>query len=159
MSAHRSVAALLGLALGLCACQTESTHPRFLTDNDRLKHVTEIAELYTQAVRWSRDDLAIEHVQPALRNAWREVFTADQRGFAFSGHQIESIDLSPEPTRVDVRVVYESYSESSLTEKRIREHQIWTFDTEARRWFVTPDLGAFEQPHSAGRSSHAPRGS
>ena len=141
------------------ACQTPSTPPKYLTDGDRRSHVTEIAEEYCAAIRWDRSDIAVEHVRPEMRNAWVELLRETQRTMAFSGFEIVGVDLSVEPTRVDVHVLYESYSATTLLQSEIREHQVWTYDAEAERWFVTPDLDAFEPSRAASSPRRAPRGS
>jgi len=135
--AHRVVAALACLLLIALLAACASKRP----DGNKLQ-----AALYdyASAIRWGELDAALSHVDPEYREA-HPLDSIERARFAqlqVSGYYVRqnSEDASGRVLQtVEIRLV----NRHTQTERTIVDQQVWRWDEEARRWWLTtgvPDL-------------------
>ena len=58
----------------------------------------------------------------------------------FTHFELESVELSDERERANVRARFGVYRPPSINERLILERQVWRYDPALGAWFLAPDL-------------------
>lgn len=137
----------LCLALG-ASLQLACAIPAILIESfgeNVMPEVDESANAYNQDVRWGRIQQAAAQMPAEQREKFVLLFDGDPGTFRFTSVEVLSaIPKGIDGREVDVLVAWEFYNPPALTERKLRQKQIWRFLELERRWEVTPDLAVFE---------------
>ncbi len=146
------VAATLCVGI-LAGCGAASWNPDYLLPSNRQAMVRERAESYTQSLRWGRLNEAIAFVIQEKQPAFKELLEQADPPYRFTSAEIESVKLGDVRSVVKVVVSYELYRPPSISERSVRETQIWHYVAERREWFVEPQLSVFDAASKNGVGS------
>ena len=134
---------LIGVAFSMTGCLGWLNLGHRL-QGEREWRVEEAIEAYNANLRWGRTEVAVKRVSPAARAAFIEFLNDESVSVQFTGYDVGSIEHGSDRDRVEVWVSFQLYRPPSLHERTVVEHQIWSYDHESRRWYLTPDLGLYE---------------
>jgi hypothetical protein len=101
---------------------------------------------YAAAVRWNDFDAAWAFVDPAVRverplsDVERERF----RQIQVTGYDLRSRTVSPDGLLLEQVVEIRLVNRHTQVERVMTDHQRWTYDAEAKRWWLTSGLPDFD---------------
>ena len=134
MTLRRFLFALpLSLALASCATNPDAPPPR-------PPDVDDTAKAYNDDVRWGRYYEASAQLPAEQRDAFMKLLDDKMRPYRFTSVDLLQATPSDDGAKVEMLVSLEFYRLPSVQEQKVQQRQVWTYDREARRWFVAPDL-------------------
>jgi hypothetical protein len=139
----RRLAVLLVSMLSLASCSLGRHNPDFLIPAKRMAIVREAAESYGDNLRWGRIAVAVGMVAPESRISFLETFGDADPPLRFTSFEILTIEAGRSRDEVEVLASFRLYRPPNLTERTIREWQIWRFDPDRASWYLSPDLSLF----------------
>ena len=131
---------LLGVVLLGTACAHGRIDPTLVIRSERETKVEELAEAYGLNLRFGRVNEAARAVHPDLREDFLSAMTDPAGAPRFTHFELESVELSDERERANVRARFGVYRPPSINERLILERQIWRYDPALGAWFLAPDL-------------------
>ncbi len=138
---HTRLIPLALAALSLGGCSLGRYNPDILIPVKRVAMVREAAENYGANLRWGRLDAAVGMVEPDARTLFLVSFRDADPPVRFTSFEI--IAIQPGESRVEVEVLasFRLYRLPDITERIVRERQIWRFQRGG--WYIRPDLALF----------------
>ncbi len=137
------LALLLLSMLSLAGCSLGQHNPDFLMPAKRMAMVREVAETYGDNLRWGRIEVAVGMVAPENRVSFLATFVDADPPLRFTSFEIVTIEQGQSRHEVEVLASFRLYRPPDLIERTIREWQIWRFDRDRARWYLSPDLSLF----------------
>ncbi len=134
---------LLVSVLSLASCSLGWHNPDFLIPAKRMAMVREVAESYGNNLRWGRIAVAVGMVAPENRVSFLETFVDANPPLRFTSFEIVAIEDGQSRHEMEVLASFRLYRPPNLVERTIRERQIWRFDRNRARWYLSPDLSLF----------------
>lgn len=123
---------VLLLALLVTACASRQ----------RAGELDETLRHYGTLIRWNEFAAAADHYDPELRReqpiSRLEMDRLAQ--FQVSGYQQRGFDLGPDGKRATQLVEIRLYNVHDLTERVIMDRQVWRYDEDNERWWLTTGL-------------------
>ena len=141
MTGLRRALALIFAATAFSGC-IGFLEPDYLVPSKRVEKVRELADLYSQYLRFGRIAEAASFVRSEDRKAFLDVFMNVSSRVEFTGAEVMTVD-SLTATTVEVWTRYELFELPSIAVRSFSEKQVWHFDAMARTWRVQPDLAVF----------------
>jgi len=130
----RFLASLLLLAL-LAACMGEQR---------KMDPLEKMLSAYSAAIRWSEFDKAAAFVDPRVR-AEKPLTDLERERFKLiqvTSYEVKHKGLTPDgkfEQVVEIRLV----SKNTMRERMITDHQVWTYDEEAKQFWLSSGLPDF----------------
>lgn len=122
---------------------------------ERSKLLDETLKHYNALIRWSEYAAAADHYDPALRR--EKPITGLQMSrlaqFRVSGYDQRALNVTADGSRATQVAEIRLYNVHDLTERTIIDRQVWRYDPEAERWWLTtglPNVTAGRSPGSSG---------
>ncbi|MEE9280470.1 MAG: hypothetical protein V3V67_09875 [Myxococcota bacterium] len=137
------LAAIVLATLVLGGCALGRGHPDYLIPAKRAAIVRETAESYGDNLRWGRLQAAVGMVEPDRRAEFLAALRDANSPLRFTSFEIVAVELGTSRDEVEVLVSFRLYRLPDLTERTVRELQVWRFDPARGRWYVRPDLSLF----------------
>jgi hypothetical protein len=99
---------------------------------------------YASAIRWSEFELAMNHIEPAYRekNPLSDLEKERYKQIQVTGYNAKTQDYLPDGTveqAIEIRLI----NRNTLAERVIIDTQIWRWDEDAKRWWLTTGLPDF----------------
>jgi hypothetical protein len=124
------------LMLCLAACGGNSTKPN-------LRELT--LKNYGAAIRWNDFDVAWSFVEPAVR-ADRPLTDLEReryRQFQVVSYEMLNSQVSPDGRLLEQTVEIRVVNKNTQYERTVLDHQQWSFDATAKRWWLISGLPKF----------------
>lgn len=143
-SSSRLLVLLLAMALAACAAR------------QRAGQLDETLRHYNTLIRWSEFAAAADYYDPEMRQEQPLDGLAMRRlsQFRVSGYQQRALEVSPDGSRARQVVEIRLYNLHDMTERTVVDRQVWRYDAERERWWLTTGLPDV----TAGRASREPQG-
>jgi hypothetical protein len=130
---------LVGTAFSGCLGFIE---PDYLLPAKRLEKVRDLADTYSQFLRFGRIPEAAAFVRREDRKAFLDAFMDVARRVQFTNTEVVNAESTDSMT-VEVWTRYELFELPSIQVRSLSEKQVWHFDPVGRTWQVQPDLSVF----------------
>ncbi len=129
--------------LVLGGCTLGRSNPDYLIPSKRAAIVRETAESYGDNLRWGRLQAAVGMVEPDRRAEFLVTLRDANPPLRFTSFEIVTVELGTSRDEVEVLASFRLYRLPNLSERTVRELQVWRFDPDRGRWYVRPDLSLF----------------
>jgi hypothetical protein len=127
----RFIAIVIALAM-LTGCAT----------HQRRQDLTHTLDAYASALRWGGFEQALQFVEPDWREGHRltPLQTSRYKQVRVVGYDAGQGPASVAEGEVRQTVRIDLVNRHTLTERAIIDHQVWKWDPEAKRWWLTTGL-------------------
>ncbi|NIV75234.1 MAG: hypothetical protein GWN37_10450 [Gammaproteobacteria bacterium] len=127
------------LLLLVAACASYQSRERAIQFEETLR-------TYRKAIRWSEFDAAYATVQ--TREDDLELGEPDFEfldAIRVTSYEITSQRISPDETEIKVSAEIDFYHENSPTVRHLTDQQLWWYEPEEKRWFLSTGLPDFKR--------------
>jgi len=125
----------LGLVLMVLTCAGCATR-------QRASQLDETLTNYAALIRWNEFAAASDYYDPELRET-DPITRLDMERleqFRVAGYDERSQSISPDGNRATQSVEIRLYNVHTMAERVIVDHQVWRYDPDAKRWWLTSGL-------------------
>jgi hypothetical protein len=114
-----------------------------LTQFRKKEQLSETAQAYEQAIRWSEFEYAMIFLEPSEREA-NPPDEALYRRIKVTAYKIKKTVLSDDEMQAIQIAEISYYRLDNMIVKSLSDHQLWEWDTEDKRWYLKSGLPDFK---------------
>ena len=132
---HRRISQILAVVLLVVGCAA-------ISNKAKLSQFADTAKSYGKALLWGHYEAANLYRKPELVKIEKPNFE-ELKNIKVAQYDIKDMNMSDDGLRVDQVAEITYFHRDRMILKTLRDQQVWEFDTESRRWYLTTGMPEF----------------